>query len=149
MERKEFLAAGLTAGAAATLGVGSSQAAHHDTVHKPFRMNYAPNFRIFKNSAGEDLADALKFMHDQGFRAVEDGRMLRRPVAEQNLIGRELERLGMTMGTFIATVSMKEVTMAGTDPGMREKFLKDIRDAVERYSDDVREKSFPSEKESF
>ena len=131
MKRRDFLAAGLTAGAAALLSTNKSRAAQEETTHKPFRMNYAPNFRIFKNSAGEDLADALKFMHDQGFRALEDGRLLRRPVAEQNLIGGELERLDMTMGTFIATVSMKEVTMAGNDPDVRAKFLKDIQDAVE------------------
>ncbi len=131
MERRDFIAAGLTASAATILGAGQSQAAEQETAHKPFRMKYAPNFRIFKNSGGEDLADALKFMHDQGFRALEDGRMLRRPVADQNLIGRELERLDMTMGTFIATVSMKEVTMAGNDPDVRAGFLKDIRDAVE------------------
>jgi len=131
MERKDFLATGLTAGAAATLGVGSSQGAHHETTNKPFRMNYAPNFRIFKSSAGEDLVDQLNFMHDQGFRALEDNKMGKRSVADQNRVAKELERLDMTMGTFVATAPMKTVTIAGNDPGMREEFLKAIRAAVE------------------
>ncbi|HEX8039374.1 MAG TPA: TIM barrel protein, partial [Chryseosolibacter sp.] len=41
------------------------------------------------------------FMYDQGFRAVEDNGMLRRPVEEQEKIGKELARLGMTMGVFV------------------------------------------------
>lgn len=131
MKRRDFLAAGLTASAAAIVGTGQSQAAQHETEHKPFRLKYAPHFDMFKHSAGDDLVDQVKFMHEQGFRAVEDNKMRRRSVEDQNRVAREMERLDMTMGTFVATVSMKEVTMAGNDPDVREAFLKDIRDSVE------------------
>ena len=131
MKRRDFLAAGLAASAAAIVGAGQSQAAHHETAHKPFRLKYAPHFDMFKHSAGPDLVDQVKFMHEQGFTALEDNKMRRRSVEDQNRVAKELERLGMTMGTFIATVSMKEVTMAGTDPDVREAFLKDIRNSVE------------------
>ena len=45
--------------------------------------------------------DQIKFMHDQGFRAVEDNGMLSRSVAEQEKIGKTLSDLGMTMGVFV------------------------------------------------
>lgn len=66
-----------------------------------FKMKYAPHFGMFKNSAGGDLVDQLKFMADNGFMALEDNGMLGRPVEEQNKIGNTLAKLGMTMGVFV------------------------------------------------
>jgi len=66
-----------------------------------FRMNYAPHAGMFKNSAGEDFVDQIKFMHDQGFRGIEDNGLLARSVAEQERIGKTLAQLGMTMGVFV------------------------------------------------
>jgi hydroxypyruvate isomerase len=40
-------------------------------------------------------------MHEQGFRSIEDNGLLGRPVEEQERIGKELARLGMTMGVFV------------------------------------------------
>ena len=40
-----------------------------------YNLNYAPHFGMFKNIAGNDLIDQLKFMHDQGFMAIEDNGM--------------------------------------------------------------------------
>ena len=54
----------------------------------PFKLNYAPGFRHFKNLAGEDPVDQLRFMHEHGFRAIEDNRMMDRPVGEQLRIGK-------------------------------------------------------------
>lgn len=68
---------------------------------KKFNLKYAPHFGMFKNSAGEDLIDQLKFMADQGFTAFEDNGLLRRDVATQEKIGETLEKLGMTMGVFV------------------------------------------------
>ena len=66
-----------------------------------FKMKYAPHFGMFKNSAGGDLVDQLKFMADNGFMALEDNGMLGRPVEEQNKIGNTLAKLSMTMGVFV------------------------------------------------
>ena len=89
MQRRDFIVTGLTAGTTTILGAGQSQAAQQETAHKPFRLNYAPNFRIFKDSAGEDLVDQLNFMHDQGFRALEDNKMGTRSVEDQNRVFRD------------------------------------------------------------
>ena len=45
---------------------------------------------MFRHSAGDDLIDQVKFMADQGFRAMEDNGMKDRPVDEQSLIAREM-----------------------------------------------------------
>ncbi|NLB92621.1 MAG: TIM barrel protein [Bacteroidales bacterium] len=66
-----------------------------------FKLKYAPHFGMFKNSAGEDLIDQLKFMADQGFTALEDNGLMNRDVETQTKIGETLEKLGMTMGVFV------------------------------------------------
>jgi hydroxypyruvate isomerase len=35
-----------------------------------FKLNYAPHFNMFENLAGKDIFDQLRFMADQGFRAL-------------------------------------------------------------------------------
>jgi hydroxypyruvate isomerase len=86
---------------------------------------------MFRHHAGEDLLDQLKFIADQGFRAFEDNSMRSRPVEVQERIAREMQRLGLEMGVFVATGDFRNVTFASGDPSVREKFLKDIRDSVE------------------
>lgn len=68
---------------------------------KPFKLNYAPHAGMFESHAGKNFIDQIRFMHDQGFRSIEDNGLLKRPVEEQEKIGKELSRLGMTMGVFV------------------------------------------------
>jgi len=108
MKRRKFLSQGLTA-AASTLVMGqalgnpdtkqtSIQAAAPE---KTFKLNYAPHQGMFENHAGKDFVDQIKFMHEQGFRGIEDNGMLGRSVQEQEKIGATLAKLGMTMGVFV------------------------------------------------
>jgi hydroxypyruvate isomerase len=86
----------------------------------------------FRNHGGNDLVDQLKFMHDQGFTALEDnGSPWERPVADQEKICATLAKLGMEMGVFVATKDFQNPTMVLDKPDIREKFLGDIRNAVE------------------
>lgn len=78
---------------------GSSLAAQKAA--KAFNLNYAPHFGMFKESAGDDIIRQLRFMKDQGFTALEDNGMMGRSVSDQEKIGNELARLGMTMGVFV------------------------------------------------
>ena len=66
-----------------------------------FRMNYAPHEGQFSNHAGKSFLDQIRYMHEQGFNAIEDNGMLLRPVAEQEQIGRLLDQLQMQMGVFV------------------------------------------------
>lgn len=106
MERRTFLQHGtlagisaLTFGAAATAGAADTK--QPAAAGKPFNLDYAPHAGMFKNSAGEDFLDQIRFMHDQGFRSIEDNGMLKRDRALQNKIGELLAKLNMRMGVFV------------------------------------------------
>ncbi|MBL7847422.1 MAG: TIM barrel protein [Cyclobacteriaceae bacterium] len=98
MQRRKFIQNGVATLAGAVL----FQSAFSAPAASPtFRMNYAPHEGMFKNSGGADFIDQIKFAHDQGFRAIEDNDLLKRPVADQERIGKTLDQLGMTMGVFV------------------------------------------------
>jgi len=104
MERRNFIrnaaASGVAmAGFGNVMGAAASESVASDA--KEFKLQYAPHFGMFKNLAGDDLIDQIKFMADQGFTAFEDNGMPRRDVATQEKIGETLEKLGMTMGVFV------------------------------------------------
>lgn len=142
MKRRDFVAAGLSgtaAAAAAATGLSASTAepsavdagrasASNDT----FKLNYAPHFGMFSNHAGDDPIDQLRFMHEMGFRGLEDNGMRGRPVELQERIGRELERLGMQMGVFVAhRIYWNEPNLTSGDESLREEFLTQIRESVD------------------
>ena len=148
MERREFLqkttavsALGLTAGlptegrtdvrpsfsSAAQAVAGQSRPETHT-----FKMKYAPHFGMFEASAGEDLLDQLRFMHDVGFTAFEDNGLMKRPVEVQQQIGDLLAKLGMTMGVFVIDAGDNwKVSYATGKAEFREPFLKACREAVD------------------
>src|SRR5687767_8226672 len=105
MKRRNFLrnGAALTASALAIGKTMAGTSVSHPSplAEKTFKLNYAPHDGMFSNHAGKNFIDQIKFMHDQGFRAIEDNGLLKRPVEEQEKIGSELARLGMTMGVFV------------------------------------------------
>ncbi len=68
---------------------------------KKFNLNYGPHLGMFRNSAGDDPIDQIKYMADQGFTAFEDNGMMGREPAMQTKIGNTLAKLGMTMGVFV------------------------------------------------
>ncbi|GMV90989.1 MAG: hypothetical protein AMXMBFR82_07670 [Candidatus Hydrogenedentota bacterium] len=132
MDRRDFLTTGIAAaGATALAAAGTSRAAAAEAGSKGFKLKYAPHFGMFKNSAGEDPIDQLKFMADEGFTSLEDNGMKGRSVEEQDRIAQEMTRLNMTMGVFVASASFSEVTFASSDPEMREKLVQDLKDSVE------------------
>jgi len=130
MKRREFITTTLAAGAAA-FATNAAAPRTAGAAAKPFQLKYAPHFGMFKNHAGEDLIDQLKFMADEGFTALEDNGMDDRPVEMQEKIGNELARLNMTMGVFVATGDFGKVTFASNKKDVREKFLADIKNSVE------------------
>ncbi len=137
MKRRNFLHTALTTGAsAAAIGTAfGSMASKQKTVsqaEKPFRMNYAPHDGMFSVHAGKNFVDQIRFMHDQGFRAIEDNGMLRRTKEEQNQIASTLSKLGMTMGVFVVDGGDNWKTSLTTGkPEFTETFVKTCRDCVE------------------
>jgi len=104
MKRSEFLKTGLIAGASALAGnavAANSSFSDIASVGKTFNLNYAPHDGMFANHAGKDFLDQIRYMHDQGFRGIEDNGMLARTKEQQDKIGNLLNKLGMTMGVFV------------------------------------------------
>lgn len=98
-----------------------------------FSLLYAPHFGMFENSAGKDPIDQIKFMYDNGFRAIEDNGMMSKPPELQQKIGDTLEKLGMTMGVFVVSFDNwpPKSTLTTGDKAWREAFLKKCKEAVE------------------
>jgi hydroxypyruvate isomerase len=104
MRRRKFIknvAASSIAMAGITGVMSANSTESYTNQPKKFNLKYAPHFGMFKNLAGEDFIDQLKFMADQGFTAFEDNGLAGRDVETQNKIGKTLEKLGMTMGVFV------------------------------------------------
>ena len=98
-----------------------------------FSLNYAPHFGMFEQHAGKDYIDQLKFMHEMGFRALEDNEMMEKPVEVQEKIGATLGRLGMDMGVFVIKFPgfFDKSHMTTGDKTWTDLFLKSCREAVE------------------
>ncbi len=97
-----------------------------------FNLNYAPHFGMFKNMAGDDLIDQIKFMADVGFTAMEDNGMKNRTKDTQEKIAAEMARLNMKMGVFVAhSIYWREPNLTSGNKDMRSEFLKEISESVE------------------
>src|SRR6202042_203466 len=106
MKRKTFIRSSILAGASLTTINSATSAADRSTSAKspdpvpsasadPFHLNYATHDGMFKNSAGADFIDQIKFAYAQGFRSIEDNGMAQRPPNQQQQIGDALAKLGM------------------------------------------------------
>jgi hydroxypyruvate isomerase len=138
MNRRKFLVtSAVTTSAALVTGVLDRSALAAPVAPaapvRSFKLNYAPHFGMFAQHTGPDLVTQLKFFHEQGFTALEDNGAPTRTPADQELIGRTLADLKMTMGVFVATKDFANPTFAVTTwkPEMREPILKEIQAAVE------------------
>lgn len=90
----------------AAVGTAAISKAEPVSASAPFKLNYAPGFRHFANSAGKDPLDQIQFMHNNGFRGIEDNGMMKKDPALQQKIGNKLASLNMTMGVFVTGFGM-------------------------------------------
>ncbi|MHC4475763.1 MAG: hydroxypyruvate isomerase family protein [Planctomycetota bacterium] len=119
--------------AAAALAAGTSKAM---TPVKPlsnakFKLKYAPSLGQFKQHAGSDPLDRIQFMADQGFRAVFDNGLMRKPKDQQEAIAKKASQLDMTIGPFIASAEFGKATFVTPDKNARDKFVAEMTKAVE------------------
>jgi len=114
MNRRTFATTTTALAAAGAAGLARSAQAQGAP---PFRLNYAPGFRHFQNSAGKDPLDQIKFMHDNGFRGIEDNGMMNKDPALQQKIGDQLAALDMTMGVFVTGFGMNSLMMTSNIVG--------------------------------
>ncbi len=129
MDRRDFVSTGLAAAVAARLST-PAPAAEEPRPGK-FKLKYAPHFDMFKNCAGADYLDQLKFISDQGFTALEDNGMMSRAVELQEKVAKEMARLELTMGVFVAYSEWKEPRLPRGNVEDRDAFLAEIKKSVE------------------
>jgi hydroxypyruvate isomerase len=135
MKRRNFLKATAASGVALTGLTGVMNAAASESKvsnSAKFKLKYAPHFGMFKNSAGNDLIDQIKFMADQGFTAFEDNGMMRRDPETQTKIGETLAKLNMTMGVFVID---KGGNMANTLAAGKQEYIDIFLDGCRRAVD--------------
>lgn len=134
MKRRNFLKNSVLATGVTTVTAGANLAMGKAKKKKKvdFKLKYAPHFGMFKNSAGDDFIDQLKFMADRGFTAMEDNGMMRRDVAMQTKIGETMAQLNMEMGVFVIDKGGNmQNTLAAGNPDFVDIFLDGCRRSVE------------------
>ncbi len=120
------------AGAAAAALSSSAQGQARVSNAATFSLNYAPHEGSFASRG--DRLEQIAFAADQGFRAWEDNEARSRSVAEQDAMAKALQRRGMTMGVFVASMPKWSAfrPVFGSDDGAeREAFLGDVRASVD------------------
>ena len=136
MQRRHFLQQSLAAGAgtlfSSSLLARSANKGIEQQAEKPFQLNYGIHDGMFKNSAGPDFIDQIKFAHSMGFRSIEDNGMMGRTEAQQKKIGETLATLGMTMGVFVIDGGDNwKVSLTTGKAEFKTKFLDTCRKAVD------------------
>jgi hydroxypyruvate isomerase len=138
MERRQFMRNSLLTGAslvtsATLLGKSDEKQDTLTTAEKTFNLDYAFHDGMFKNHAGNDFIDQIKFAHSMGFRSIEDNGMMGRPVEQQKKIGDTLASLGMRMGVFVITSDNWhwKTSLATGKQEWIDKMVKDCKEAVE------------------
>ena len=125
LSRRNFI------GAAAAVAVSSVASKAGAARPGKFKLKYAPNFGTFKQSAGTDPIDNIKFMADHGFRAMFDNGLMRKPKELVDKIVKELDRQEMDLGPFVLQgIGGKSFVTRG-DKEIRQKIIKMATDGVE------------------
>lgn len=132
MDRRDFIRkttlGGLAvAGVSATTAVSAANVASTESNFEisksnqaQFNLKYAPGLGTFREHAGEDPIDQIRFMHDQGFRAIFDNGLMNKEPAMQEKIANELDRLGMDLGPFVLYADFSIKSMVTRDPDIME-----------------------------
>ena len=137
MKRREFLKAGAVSGLVLPTVSGlvsNAEAAEAQAGNNKakFKLRYAPHPGMFRHHAPGGYNDELKFAADQGFVAWEDNGIRGRSAADQVKLGKEMSRLGIEMGIFVANDDgLSKPILTSGDQGMRDKFLANIKETVE------------------
>ncbi|MDX2196781.1 MAG: TIM barrel protein [Cytophagales bacterium] len=135
LSRKKFIHTSmLAAGSMALFGKNLQTTHTQQSVQGKykFKLDYAPHFGMFENSAGKDVIDQLKFMADQGFTSLEDNGMPSKPIEQQTKIGETMAKLNMRMGVFVVNMDTAwSPTLTTGSAESRDKFIQSCKAAVE------------------
>ena len=135
--RRDFIKKATATGAAilaapAVFGIesGKKKQKVQDAV-APFRLKYAPGLGMFREHAGSNPVDNIKFCNDMGFRAMFDNGLTGRPVEEQSKIADEINRLGMVLGPFVLYADFAVTSFVLNKAETREMLINKTKEGVE------------------
>jgi hydroxypyruvate isomerase len=131
--RRDFLKDAALSAAALSLGAPAlkAQAKAAENAAGDFKLKYAPPLGMFEGHAGKNPVDQLKFMADQGFRAMFDNGLMGRPIPEQEAIAREAARLNLMIGPFVAYADFSKKTFVTADKAVHDMMAERLKTAVE------------------
>lgn len=134
MKRRSFLAASAAASvisSAGIIGAASGAVESGKSTNGKFKLKYAPGLKTFKEHAGKGIADNIKFMADQGFRAIFDNGIMGKSVADQKLIASELAKHDMELGPFVLYADFKVESFVLNNKDVRSMIVQKMKDGVE------------------
>lgn len=130
MDRRDFLAAGLAAGAGITVGASDASAQTKSNSAK-MKLRYGPGFGSFSGHVGKDIIDNIKFAADQGFTAMFDNGLGGKPVDLQNKIAAEINKNGMKLGPYVLYPNFQNSDLMVKKKETIDEFLKKVDEGKE------------------
>ena len=131
MKRRKFIKNSLLATTIPTVGGMLHAMPKSMKKNKTFNLLYAPHFGMFSNHSGDDLVDQIQFMYDMGFRSFEDNGMKERSIVDQKRIAKIMNKLGMTMGVFVAhKIYWDFPNLTSGDKSYQDQFVKEIKESI-------------------
>lgn len=134
MKRRNFIRS-TAIGSFAAAGLASSLSATATTKKESnpaqFNLKYAPGFGTFKELAGDDPIDQIKFIHDQGFRAIFDNGLMGKEPALQEKIANELARRNMDLGPFVLYADFGVKSFVTQDPEIKTMLKNKMQEGLE------------------
>ncbi len=128
LNRRGFFASAAAAAVAISTGTSTAQATSSPG---KFKLKYAPSLGMFREHAGRDPIDNIKFMADQGFSAMFDNGIMGRPADEQEKIAKEMGRLDMMLGPFVLYADFGVKSFVTRDESTREMLINKMKEGVE------------------
>ncbi|SHF59987.1 hydroxypyruvate isomerase [Mariniphaga anaerophila] len=136
MERRNFIknaaASGIAmAGLGSFMGASASESTVSNTAK--FKLKYAPHLGMFPELAGKDPIDNIRFIADQGFRAIFDNGLMNKPTELQEKIAGELARQGMDIGPFVLYADFSAESMVLFNDESRKMLKEKLQQGIETY----------------
>jgi hydroxypyruvate isomerase len=128
--KKAVVSGAVVATAPSAFGIGKSRL---PDATAPFKLKYGPSIGMFRQHAGSDPVDHIRFCYDQGFRAMFDNGLINRPVEDQLKIAGEMNRLGMEMGPFVLYADFSVTSFVLNKEEIREMLSKKMQEGVECF----------------
>lgn len=131
VSRRHFISGAAAAAVAASAMPSVVGAADADKSPKKFKLKYAPDLGAFRQHAGDDPIDNLKFMADEGFSGMFDNGLMGKGPELQEKIAKEASRLGITVGPFVMYAEFGKATLVTQDQEVRDMIVNTTKQAVE------------------